>query len=279
MNSGYCSCPRGAVCAPCRHKSSVSKLFKRAEFSVVPCDDPYMCAMYHYIATGTTLEAHMYRKRGDVQSVPDIQKFIDEKLNRIANDIPNQSLMLDDSAVLLITQDEAEEMEIDNYVDIEEDNEEEMVIANTIKEQYLKAMNDYALKVVSLHEDDPKDPAMLKAMRAMTKTLKKSLKCNKPTFQKQMHLFGKGTAAARITKSGRVIYPNTPAISARKAPGRGPAPLGRPPLPKNGLTIVGPSTSGMQPPIIAMSDNPPRISLHRPHNFTHNVDNNLPGAR
>jgi hypothetical protein len=181
--------------------------------------------MYHYIATGTTLEAHMYRKRGDAPSVPDIQKFIDEKLKRIANDIPNQSLMLDDSAVLVITQDEAEEMEIDNYVDIEEDNEEEMVIANTIKEQYLKAMNDYALKVVSLHEDDPKDPAMLKAMRAMTKTLKKSLKCNKPTFQKQMYLFGKGTAAARITKSGRVIYPNTPAISARKAPGRGPAPL------------------------------------------------------
>ena len=57
-----------------------------------------------------------------------------------------------------------------------------------------------------------------------------------------MRLFGKGTAAA---KSGRVIYPNNPAISARKAP-------------KNGLTIVGPSTSGMQqPPIIAMSDNPP----------------------
>ena len=36
MLSGYCSCPMGSTCAPCKHKSSVAKHFKIALFSVAP---------------------------------------------------------------------------------------------------------------------------------------------------------------------------------------------------------------------------------------------------
>ena len=36
MKSGYCSCPTGNTCAPCRHKSAVSKHFNVSEFSSVP---------------------------------------------------------------------------------------------------------------------------------------------------------------------------------------------------------------------------------------------------
>ena len=43
----------------------------------------------------------------------------------------------------------------------------------------------------------------------------------------QMHGFGAGGAASRQTKTGRIIRPNPPAISARQAPGSMPAPLGR----------------------------------------------------
>ena len=48
------------------------------------------------------------------------------------------------------------------------------------------------------------------------------MKCNPHTIQQQLHTFGKGGAASRKSKWGRVIKPNPPAISARLAPGSGP---------------------------------------------------------
>ena len=86
-----------------------------------------------------------------------------------------------------------------------------------------------------------------------------------------MHTFGKGGATARNTKRGRGINPNPPAISARFAPGRGPAPLGRRLKARSGTTTVG--------NVDIMSENPPQYANRRPHNFTYVVDNNLPGAR
>ena len=61
MKTGFCTCPVGVNCAPCKHKSSVSTLYNIAEFSVAPDTDPYQRALYHYIAMGSTLPAHMYR--------------------------------------------------------------------------------------------------------------------------------------------------------------------------------------------------------------------------
>ena len=56
------------------------------------------------------------------------------------------------------------------------------------------------------------------------------------------------------------------------APGRGPAPLGRRPKNINGETL----NLGDE---VIRSDNPPRFTTRRPHNFSHVVDHNLPGAR
>ena len=86
----------------------------------------------------------------------------------------------------------------------------------------LKSFIEYGEKVAAMN-----DRNSIIAMKAMTKTLKKSMKCNPHTIQQQLHTFGKGGAASRKSKWGRVIKPNPPAISARLAPGSGPAPLGR----------------------------------------------------
>ena len=80
MKSGFCTCGKGVNFAPCKHKSAVASLYNIAEFSVAPIDDPCARALYHYIATGTTLPAHMYRERGSGQTVPEIEKYIEEKL-------------------------------------------------------------------------------------------------------------------------------------------------------------------------------------------------------
>ena len=94
------------------------------------------------------------------------------------------------------------------------------------------------LEKSSNNQQDMQDPSMNKAMMAFTKTLNKSLNCTPATVQKQMHEFGKGTVATNRTKHGGVISVNPPAHSRRtfKVPGRGPAPLGRPPNQSIGRT-------------------------------------------
>ena len=94
--------------------------------------------------------------------------------------------------------------------------------AQNVKEIFLKSLQEYGERVVSLN-----DKKSINAMKAMTRTLRKSMKCNPSTIQQQLHTFGKGGAASRKSKWGRIINPNPPAIAARLAPGSGPAPLGR----------------------------------------------------
>ena len=127
-----------------------------------------------------------------------------------------------------------------------------------------------------MHDKNPEDPAMMKAIKAMTKTMEKSMNCNPHTIQSQMHNFGKGGAGSRKTKKGRIINPNPPAISARQAPGRGPAPLGRRLKDRSGETLEIATAGGN---VTVRPDNPPHNVRRRPHNFTYAVENNLPGAR
>ena len=219
MKSGLCTCARGVNSAPCRHKSSVSIHYNTAEFSVVPTDDPRQCALYHFIATGTTLEPHMYRKPGDIE-IPDIKQYIEEKLKGAMvtepKDIPNQSLLEEDSAISLVSQDEVLEEDMvmgeqDNFEDEEDerDNEEE---TKEVQRKFVAAMEQYTKQVLKLNT---KDPANIKAMKAMTKTLLKSSNCNPHTLQSAMHNFGKGTDASRVSTWGKIIRPNAPSISAR----------------------------------------------------------------
>ena len=128
-----------------------------------------------------------------------------------------------------------------------------------------------------MHDNDPNDTKTISAMTVMTRRLNKSLKCSNHTIQTQMHNFGKGSGADRVTQSCLTIKPNTPGIAARMAPGSGPAPQGRKPKDRSGESLAAPSTSG-QPVILARADNPPKVTRKRPHDFTYVLDNNLPGA-
>ena len=49
----------------------------------MPVNVPLQCGLYHYIANGATLEPHMYRARGDSNSIPDIKRYIEEKLSAV----------------------------------------------------------------------------------------------------------------------------------------------------------------------------------------------------
>ena len=40
IHTGYCFCPVGSTCAPCKHKSAVAKYTGKANFIVTPNNDP-----------------------------------------------------------------------------------------------------------------------------------------------------------------------------------------------------------------------------------------------
>ena len=197
MKSGYCTCLKGVNRAPCQHKSSVTKYFNIVEFSVVPTDNPFQCALYHYIGMGKTLEPHMYRKPGD-SSVPDIESYIKQKLSEKNADVFGKEGSVEN------VDHEAFENDDEQFEDDEDVEKTRM--------QFVTAFEKYKDRLLALNL---KDPANKKAIRAFTKTLTKSIGCRDLTIQTQLHSFGKGTAGARATKSGRTINPNPPAISAR----------------------------------------------------------------
>ena len=132
----------------------------------------------------------------------------------------------------------------------------------------MKSLHDYGAKVANLN-----DPNTIRAMKAMTKTLNKSMQCNPHTIQNQLHNFGKGGAAARKSKWGRMIKPNPPAIAARMAPGSGPAPLGRRFKDRRGEVVT--LTGGQ----VVRAGNPPVYQNRRPHSLTLAISDNARSAR
>ena len=107
---------------------------------------------------------------------------------------------------------------------------EEAYDSELVRKRFAEAFDEYKAKIIDYHVKNAQDPSANKAMIAITKTMKRSLKCLPLTVQNQMHNFGKGTIAKNRSKHGGEIKVNSPATSRRtfKVPGRGPAPLGRP---------------------------------------------------
>ena len=162
--------------------------------------------------------------------------------------------MEDDPALLLVSQEPMDPMEEDEFEDLEDEVEEEEV-----KQDFLKALHDYGQKVVGISADE----AMLTAMKAMTRTLKNAQRSTPHSLQQQMHCFGSRGDASRKTKTGLLMKPNPPALSARKAPGSLPAPLGRRPKDRAGEKGI---------PL-------PTPRNKRPHNLAFAVENNVPNAK
>ena len=258
MMSGYCSCPMGINCAPCKHKSAVAKHFKIALFSVAPSMDPKMRAMYHFIALGKVLPSHMYRNLGDCQNEPEIDSYIQNigkhsKGNCEEDDLPTASSAFDHS---------------ENEDDAEDDvsDEEESFDTQLIRRNFSEAFEEYRNKILEYQSSNPQDPSINRAMIAMTKTLRRSMKCLPATIQNQMHNFGKGTIAKNRSKKGGTIKVNSPSLSRRtfKVPGRGPAPQGRPLQDRSGKVQIVVTEDG---DMIARSGKALKFTAKKKHNL------------
>lgn len=212
--------------------------------------------------------------RSDNQAAPELEQFISEKLKGVSGekDIPNQSLLQDDHALLLVCQDPVEEMEQGEYQDVSDDDDEDE--GRFVGEALQQALKAYGEKVAAMLLANPEDKSTLKAAKAMTRTLVKAQKSIPHTLQQQMHGFGAGGAASRRTKTGRIIKPNPPAISARQAPGSMPAPLGRRFRDRSGEVAMEAGSSR-----VVLADHPPVYRDRVPHNLALAVEKNVPNAK
>ena len=144
--------------------------------------------MYHFIAFGKVLPSHMYRNLGDCQNEPEIDSYIQNigkhsKGNCEEDDLPTASSAFDHS---------------ENEDDAEDDvsDEEESFDTQLIRRNFSEAFEEYRNKILEYQSNNPQDPSINRAMIAMTKTLRRSMKCLPATIQNQMHN-GKGTFAKK----------------------------------------------------------------------------------
>ena len=236
LQSGYCACPVGRTCKPCKHKAAAAKYSGKAYFSVTPTNDPCMRALYHFVATGKTMPSYCYRNTGSPNSNPKVEEFINEMLQKETQPMElNASLLHDDDAILQVENalEVIDESESGKEGPVEVDTESESIQefdAKLVAGRFTEAMREYTEMIVNYQSENKQDPATNRAMMAMTRTIKRSLKCAPSTHQNQMQNFGKFTVANSRTKKGSVIKVNPPAVASRKfkVPGRSPAPLGRP---------------------------------------------------
>ena len=69
MNSGFCQCPLGRSCGPCKHKTAIARHRGFAGLSVVPKNDPRMRAFWHYIAIGSIQPEWLHRDENDLKEL------------------------------------------------------------------------------------------------------------------------------------------------------------------------------------------------------------------
>ena len=172
---------------------------------------------------------------------------------------------------------DSEESDDEGDPDNEGSENEDTYDSEVVRRRSEAAFDEYKAKILQYHVENPQDPSANKAMLAMTKTLKRSIKCVPLTIQSQMHNFGKGTVGTNRSKHGRMIKVNSPATSRRtfKVPGRGPAPLGRP------LNFKLKDKSGRvqifvseEDDLVARSDKPFQFKPKKKHDLAKSVRNN-----
>ena len=177
----------------------------------------------------------------------DIEHFIKEKLS-VEEKNNDYETRQDEEIEENENQIEVEENPIEDEIEDQSDKEkedmgsedEEEYDADLVAKRFAEAFDSYKAEILRQHARNSQDPSINKAMMAITKNMNKSLRCTPLTLQNQMHNFAIGTVGRSRSKRGGVIKVNPPSLSRRtfKVPGRGPAPLGRPPKNKAGQTQI-----------------------------------------
>ena len=206
MLSGFCQCPAGSNCGPCKHKSAIAKFFGFAGFNAIPTNDPHMRALWHYIAVGQAQSAHMYRDDKDSDKNLDIEGFIESRLmEKNIQSEDDQNCRLDHESDPEILPDENNE----EYA-LEEKNEEE--IAN-----FLELWSEYGKSVADAMRKEPNDKLWKDCMKKVKNKISNSKSYRPQTLRHHLYSFGQDGQGPKDPETGRrsLLIPVQPAALAR----------------------------------------------------------------
>ena len=179
MKSGFCQCPVGKSCGPCKHKAAIAKYRGVAGLSVIPENDPCMRAFWHYIALGEIQPEWMYRDdNDDDESNLNIQEFIESKI-RESRSCEDDNNMSDQDAERNYEEDPKE-----NKQDEANDDDYEELI-----EDFSRMWTLYGERVVMEFTNNP-NTDWEKATKCALKKLKNYNSFTPISLQNHLHWFG-----------------------------------------------------------------------------------------
>ena len=177
MQGRVCSCPRGRLTGPCKHKDLVAKYRKIPSFDVLPTTSPEMRQTYMFLATG--------------QDTP-LDWFL-----------PLQDMSAQDTEVSVdVNEDIFDEMDISstnvNQIQTSAD-ESENDLEDVMKLKLKKALDNLAEKVIKRIEHDP--TGYNKAIAMFEKTVEKLPSSVDSALQKTLCSFGKSVTQVFLSSS------------------------------------------------------------------------------
>lgn len=243
MDLGLCECPMGMLRGPCKHKHLVAANFSIPSPDVIPSSDSEsdsaLRAFYHFLGTGTQMNANWYRPlshpdelTSDMPLHQGIFNFMrvrsisseDEFAVQSGEDHPNSSKKLLPAPSYMVY--DADGELIDEGNDVENQNDMEK-----FSDELQDEMKAFTTNMLTRLRNDSE--RYMKPMKYFFKNIKQAHDAGPGKFIKAMYTFGTEFNTASMKgrrKNAGVIGINSTHRSRRlyKVRGSGKAPMGRP---------------------------------------------------
>ena len=206
MNSGFCQCPLGRSCGPCKHKTAIARHRGFAGLSVVPKNDPRMRAFWHYIAIGSIQPEWLYRDENDVKEL-NLKQFIEEKIKETNESYEEEGIENGEC-----DENSSNEMDEGNF-EVDKDVED-------LVTKFSKLWNRFGERVAHEIQNNPEDIEWQKCAKASMKILNEVDSYRPMTLRKHLHMFC--TELVGKKEKGRkkgIINVQPPALRISKANG------------------------------------------------------------
>ena len=175
MVTGFCSCPVGVCCGPCKHKFAVSNKYKLAESCVIPTMDPKSRSLFYFLATGNQLPDWHFRPLAEKEGLTHATDYVKEVMQQNKPTVEKQAFIEDIS-----THDNDE-------VHTKETNTEEELVARTL-EEFEKQIDLFKEKIISKLSTDI---SWTKSVQAFNTSMKRVLCHNDSKLEGVLFNFSK----------------------------------------------------------------------------------------
>ena len=246
MDLGLCECPMGMLRGPCKHKHLVGANFSIPSPDVIPSSDSEkdsaLRAFYHFLGTGTQMNANWYRPLAQPDEVtsavpfhPDIFNFM--RVHSIPDedetnfDVDHGHSQLHESAEKVIAAPTFMVYDADGQRIDGGDSDESEDDTERISDELQEELNSFTTDMLIRLRNDPE--RYKKPMKYFLKNIKQVHDAGPRKFIHAMYTFGAdfntASTKGRRKNAGRIGI-NSTHKSRRlyKARGSGAAPMGRP---------------------------------------------------